>query len=159
MSLTKLPIKFICTLLSFLYLTLPIPMGSIFSFDPMVLLFLSLCFANPKYPPSLFFGWSIGLLQDVLLGSPFGSHAFSLSITAYMCLILLRRMQFFVLWQQVICVGCLTLINQLLIALIEGGQGHFISLFAYFSCAIMNMALWVLIGYGFVRQKTYSDVL
>ncbi len=159
MSLSIVATKSFCILLAFIYLMLPVPPSSVFSFDIMVLLFLSFCFASPKRPPTLFFAWSIGLAQDILLKSQLGEHAFSLCVTAFMCLSLLRRMQFFVLWQQVICVGCLTLINQLLIALIEGGQGHFIPLFGYFSSAIMNMAFWVFIGYGFVHQKHYNAVL
>lgn len=152
-------LKFTFVLLAFVYSMLPIQAGSIFCFDAMVLLFLSFCFISPKNPPSLFFAWFVGLLQDILLGSQLGEHAFALSVTAFMCLVLLKRMQFFVLWQQVICLGCLTLIHQLLIALFEGGAGHFVPLIFYFSSAVMNMALWVLIGYGFARQKQYSAVI
>ncbi len=142
--------------IAFIYTALPIPEASIFSFDAMVLLFLVGCFLNSKSPPTLFFAWCLGLMQDVFLGSALGEHAFALTLTAYMILALLRRMQFFALWQQVMCVGCLTLVNQLLIAVIEGAQGHFLSMFVFVSPVIMNMALWVMIGYAFFRHKSIT---
>jgi rod shape-determining protein MreD len=140
-------------LFSLIYTVLPLPEGSVFSIDVMILLFTTWCFLSPKTVPTLFLAWCLGLLQDVLLGSVLGEHAFALTITMYMLLNLLRRLKFYALWQQVLCVGCLTLINQLLIAIIEASQNNFASIFIVLSPAIMNMALWLVIGYAIFRHQ------
>lgn len=141
---------------SLIYTVLPLPDGSVFSIDFMLLLFVCWCFLNPKSPPTLWFAWSLGLAQDLLLGSVLGEHAFALVVSAYMALVLLQRMRFFALWQQVCCIGCLSLVNQLLIALCEGGRGHFASLFIVISPAVMSMTLWLIIAFIIFR---YQDSL
>ena len=149
--------SFIFSLLAILFGTiyslLPLADGSVFSFDPWVLVFVVRSFLNVRNPPSLVFAWALGLIQDLLFASLLGEHAFALTITAYMSLTLFSRMRFFALWQQVICVGGLTLVNQLLIAVIEGVQGHFTTLIVMVAPAIMNMALWLLIGTWVFKVK------
>ena len=140
-------------LIALIYATLPIATASLFSIDPMVLLFICWCFFNPSSPPPLLVAWSLGLVQDLLMGSVFGVHAFSLSITVYMILKLFHRMQFFALWQQVLCVGCLTLVNQLMLALFAGFQGHFANIFIVISPAVMTMSIWLILGYAIVHTQ------
>jgi rod shape-determining protein MreD len=144
-------------LLSFLfaliYTVLPIPSTSLLSIDVMVLLILCWCFINPNAPPSLALIWCVGLLQDLLTNAMLGIHALALVITGYTIFKLYQRMRFFALWQQVLCVGCLVLIHQLVIALFEAGQGHFASPFIVISPTVMSMALWLAIGTFIFRQQ------
>lgn len=153
MALPRGVYAFLGLIFVFTYSVLPLPEASVFSFDMMVLFFLVAAFLNRKEPPLLFYAWILGLVQDSLLGSLLGEHAFSLTVTAYMILKLLNRMIFFSLWQQVLCVGGLTLINQLLIGVIEGLQGNFSSIYTVISPAIMNMALWLFIGLFVFRDQ------
>lgn len=145
-------------LFALIYSCLPIAPGSIFSIDAMVLLILCWCFIEPKSPPSLTMVWIVGLLQDILSGTMLGEHALALVVTCYIILKLYRRMRFFALWQQVLCIGCLALINHLLIALLEASQGRFASVFIVIAPAVMSMALWLLIGSIIFRKHDLSSV-
>lgn len=136
---------FLSVFFALAYSVLPVPEGSVLSIDMVVLLLLVWSFITPKHPPSIFFAWCLGLLQDLLLGSMLGEHALSLSLTVFMLLKLLQRMRFFALWQQVFCVGGLSLINQLIIALFQGASGHFASVFVVIAPAIMGMFCWIII--------------
>jgi len=140
-------------LFALIYTALPLPGASIFSLDIMVLLLTTWFFLSEQTPPTLLMAWCLGLLQDLLLGSILGEHALALTVTMYMLLKLIRRLKFYALWQQVFCIGCLTLINQLLIALFEACQGNFASIYIILSPAIMNMALWLIIGYAIFRHQ------
>ena len=140
-------------LMSLIYSVLPFNDSSIFSIDIFVLLFVAGCFLYSKTPPNLWCAWFLGMIQDLLFGSVLGEHAIALLITVYMMLLLQQRMQFFVLWQQIMCVGCLTLINQLIIALFEAAQGNFASIYIVLTPTIMNMALWLCIGSSFIKYR------
>ena len=69
---------------SLIFTVLPLPDGSIFSIDILVLLLISLSFHYYKDPPGLWLAWFLGLLQDVFLGALLGEHALALAVTHFM---------------------------------------------------------------------------
>ncbi len=60
--------------------------------------------------------WVVGLLLDILEGTPPGQHAFALSVVAYLLLVLYQRLRMYIAWQQAgivfVLVGIDALINQ-----------------------------------------------
>lgn len=58
--------------------------------------------------------WLVGLLLDVLEGSPLGGNAFALAVVAYIALILYQRLRMYGALQQIALVFVLIGVNQLI---------------------------------------------
>ena len=65
----------------------------------------------------------MGLLLDIIRGSVLGLNALSLTIIAYLVLLLYKRLRMFPLWQQSMLVMVLVGINQLLFFWMQGITG------------------------------------
>lgn len=137
---------------SLIYSAIPLPVGSVVSIDAMVLFFITWAYFFPDERPLLWLAWLLGLLLDVLLGSSLGEHSVALVITVYMVYKMVRSMPFFAIWQQVFCVGCLTLVNQLVLALLEAMQGYYVSVLVVISPVIMNMFWWLVISLFLLKR-------
>ncbi len=57
--------------------------------------------------------WSVGLLQDVLLGSLLGQHALALVVIVFVASSLYQRLRMFSVWQQALIVFAMLGLNQL----------------------------------------------
>ena len=71
----------------------------------------------------IFTGLILGVTLDVLEGATLGQNAFSLSVLAFLTLILYQRMRVTNLWQQAAMIFLLVGINQLICQWIQNLQG------------------------------------
>jgi len=84
----------------------------------------------------------LGILQDVLSDTLLGQHALTLSLTAYIGVILHTRIRTFPLWQQSIAMGLLVALNQILHVWIHGMLGHPPTNWTFFYPALTSVVLW-----------------
>ncbi len=87
-------------------------------------------------------GWFLGLIVDVLTGSPLGQHPLSLSLIAFLCVKLHLRIRVFPLWQQSLTVLTLLALEQLLSLWIRGATGYPTPPLLYWAPALVSMLLW-----------------
>ena len=87
-------------------------------------------------------GWLLGLLQDVLFGSLFGSHAIAKALIAFITLKLHLQLRMFPRWQQAVTVLVLLVLNQLLVLWIRGLAGNAPETFIYWTPSIVGMLVW-----------------
>lgn len=68
----------------------------------------------------IFSGWFVGLFVDVLDGVLFGINAFSLSIVAYLTLMIYHRLRLYPKWKQAANVAVLVGIHRLIVMNLSG---------------------------------------
>lgn len=144
-------------LLALVYSISPISHIPFLSFDAMIILYLYWVMHDQE---TVWLGsaWGVGMLKDVLVGSLLGEHALALTLVVYLMLKLVKRMQFFSFWQQALGVGALVLVNQLMIALIEGLQGHFAPMTLLIYPPLFSAVCWLIGLYLFSKDDTlYSS--
>lgn len=86
--------------------------------------------------------FSMGLLLDVIRGSVLGLNALSLTIIAYLILLLYKRIRMFPLWQQSLIVIVLVGINQLLFFWMQGITGTTSGGFHFLIPALISGMFW-----------------
>jgi rod shape-determining protein MreD len=86
--------------------------------------------------------FSVGLLQDVLEGAMLGHHALSLSVVAYLCLVLYQRLRLFNLWQQAAVIFVIVGINQLVGLWIQNISGLATQGALFLMPVVMSALLW-----------------
>ncbi|WP_342450103.1 rod shape-determining protein MreD [Thiorhodococcus minor] len=131
------------TLVLAMYLTiLPIP-GWPFDYQPpwVVLALLFWCFAAPSRVGVLV-GFCVGLMVDVLTGALLGQHALSLSVTAYLAIMLRARIRIFPLWQQTFFVWLILLVERLLTLWAIGATGQPMPPLTYWTPSLIGLFLW-----------------
>lgn len=131
------------TLLLAMYLTiLPMPAWPL-DYRPqwVVLTLLFWCFAMPRRV-GVFLAFLVGLMLDVLTGTLLGQHALTLSVTAYLAVILRARIRVFALWQQTFLVGLILLAERLLTLWILGATGQPLPPLTYWISPLIGLALW-----------------
>lgn len=87
-------------------------------------------------------GWLLGLLLDVLLGSPLGLHALALSLAAYVLASNFQRLRTMGLLQQSLLIGCLCALTALLQLACEwliNGEKFTLD---YLQSALVSTLLW-----------------
>lgn len=94
-------------------------------------------------------GWLLGLLLDVLTGTLLGQNALCLSIVAYLATRLHRRMPLFSIWQQILTVWVLLLIDRLLFLWVLGAIGYPPSSLTYWLSPVSGMLLWPVVAMTF----------
>ncbi len=116
-------------------------------FAPPVVLLVTLYwifFAPPAY--GLGFAFLIGLLLDFMRGAPAGQYALAFCVTAYLAQLAEHRVRHFVLLQQALLAGLLTLVFQLIVVAVglalEGDSLRF----AEFHSAWSAILLWPLLA-------------
>ena len=87
---------------------------------------LSVIFFSIMTPASfgVFSAFIIGLLADVLQGNIFGGYAMALSLIAYLSYRFHLQIRVFPMWQMMLSILLLLLLNELLALWIEGIQGQ-----------------------------------
>lgn len=101
-------------------------------------------------PPGcgLGFAFAVGLLVDLLRGAPAGQHALAFCVTAYLAQLLEYRVRHFMLFQQALMAGVLTLACQLVVVavgLVVEGDGLRLAQFNAAWSAVLVWPLLVLI--------------
>jgi rod shape-determining protein MreD len=87
-------------------------------------------------------GWSVGLIQDVLVGTLLGQQALSLAITAYFILQIHRRLRIYPIYQQMAIIFLVILISELPHLWVRGLQGHPPRDFEFIYPALTSLLLW-----------------
>ncbi|MGQ9659573.1 MAG: rod shape-determining protein MreD [Thermochromatium sp.] len=112
----------------------------------VVLVTLFWCFAMPRRV-GVFTAFMIGLMLDVLTGTLLGQHALSLSVTAYLALVLRPRIRIFPQWQQAFFVALILLTERMLTLWIIGATGQPMPTLTYWVSALVGLAFWPLMAW------------
>lgn len=86
--------------------------------------------------------WVLGLLLDGLEGAYLGQNALSLSVLAYITLVLHQRIRVFAVWQQAFVVFVLIGIQQLLCNWTQSLQGGMAQNLMFLVPALISALLW-----------------
>lgn len=92
------------------------------------------------------FGWTVGLVQDIVEGSVLGQHAFALAILAYLALILYQRLRMFTPVQQAWVIFVFTALNQLLCHWVQTLVGTVPFNLLFMVPAVISALLWPLVS-------------
>jgi rod shape-determining protein MreD len=90
--------------------------------------------------------WLVGLIQDILEGSPLGQHAFALAVVAYLGLILYQRLRMFNPAQQASVIFVLIGINQLLCHWVQTIGGTVSPNLLFLLPALVSALMWPLLS-------------
>ena len=107
----------------------------------MALMLIYWSMALPKQV-GLWFAFFSGIVLDTSLGTLLGQHTLALVIVVYFNLLFYQRIRVLALAQQAIYVFALLLINQVVIAWVEGIMGRPTPLLAYFGAPLIGMLIW-----------------
>lgn len=88
------------------------------------------------------FAFLLGLLQDLLVGTLLGEHAFRLAIIAFIVLRFRSRIRFFPMWQQALAVGALLLNDRVVVLILRAIAGEFAIDWRYWLAPLIGAALW-----------------
>ena len=105
----------------------------------LVLIYWSM--ALPKRV-GLWFAFFCGILLDTSLGTLLGQHTLALVVIIFFNLNFYQRIRVLALGQQAIYVFFLLLINQVVVAWVEGILGRPTPLLAYFGAPFIGMLIW-----------------
>ncbi len=109
------------------------------NFVALVLIYWSM--ALPKRV-GLWFAFFTGILLDTSQGTLFGQHTLALVIVVFINMNFYQRIRVLDLPQQAIYVFVLLLINQVVVAWIEGIMGRPTPLLAFFGAPFIGMLIW-----------------
>jgi rod shape-determining protein MreD len=90
----------------------------------------------------LWFAFFSGIVLDTSLGTILGQHTLALVVVIYFNLNFYQRIRVLALAQQAIYVFALLLINQVVVAWVEGIMGRPTPLMAYFGAPLVGMIIW-----------------
>jgi rod shape-determining protein MreD len=121
---------------------LPMPAG-LEDFNPQWVT-LTIIFWSLTLPErvGVFWGFSTGLVFDVLTGALLGQQALSLALVAYVVIKLHARVQIFPLWQQSFFVWVLLLAERLLTLWVLGATGQPMPSLSYWMPTLIGLLLW-----------------
>jgi rod shape-determining protein MreD len=105
----------------------------------LVLIYWSMALPGRVGPWFAFFS---GIVLDTSLGTILGQHTLALVVVVYFNLNFYQRIRVLALAQQAIYVFALLLINQVVVAWVEGIMGRPTPLIAYFSAPLVGMIIW-----------------
>jgi len=86
--------------------------------------------------------WVLGILQDVVEGTPLGLHALGLVVIAYICLLSYQRLRNFETWQQAFWVFVLVGIHQLFGNWVHSLSGNDAPVFLFLLPAFSSALCW-----------------
>ncbi len=105
----------------------------------LVLIYWSM--ALPKHV-GLWFAFFTGIILDVSQGTLLGQHTLALVVVVFINLNFYQRIRVLALVQQSIYVFALLLIDQVLVAWVEGIMGRPTPLLAFFGAPFIGMLIW-----------------
>ncbi|RTZ58303.1 MAG: rod shape-determining protein MreD [Gammaproteobacteria bacterium] len=103
-------------------------------------------------------GFASGLILDVMLGSPMGQHALAKSTIAYLASRFHKRISMFPLIQQMIVVGVLVFLDQLISSVIRGMLDNYAINWKYFLGVFVAMLFWPWLFYLFAHLRRRSNI-
>jgi rod shape-determining protein MreD len=90
----------------------------------------------------LWFAFFSGIVLDTALGTILGQHTLALVVVVFLNLNFYQRIRVLALAQQAVYVFALLLINQVVVAWVEGIMGRPTPLMAYFGAPLVGMVIW-----------------
>ena len=90
----------------------------------------------------LWFAFFSGIILDTSMGTLLGQHTLALVIIIFINMNFYQRIRVLALAQQALFVFVLLLINQVIVAWIEGALGRSTPLLAFFSGPLIGMLIW-----------------
>lgn len=102
---------------------------------------------------SLLWVFLAGCWLDVLEGVVLGQHALALVLVAYLALLVHKRMQHYVSWQQLLVVMAIIAVHQLLDNWIHSFQGGAAANLDFLMPAFISALLWPLVREGLDRLR------
>ena len=127
---------------------LPLPLWAHIFWPQWVLLTLIAWLMVSPQSLSMPLVFLLGLFMDLLLGTPFGLHALSFTVCAYITVRIHRQIQHFPLWQQALLIGFCLLLGALIVFI---GLSLFSDAPSAFNLltALTGMLLWPWIAHIF----------
>lgn len=107
---------------------------------------------------SLTLVWCLGLIQDLIEGTPLGQHALGLVIVTYIGIQSYRRVRNYALWQQCGWVFVLVGISQLTSNWVYSMAGGTVSGVYFLYPAITSALLWPLCHFGFESLRHHYRI-
>ncbi|GGO82819.1 rod shape-determining protein MreD [Marinobacterium nitratireducens] len=106
---------------------------------PMILIYWVLALPHRV---GLGMAWMFGLALDLLKGSPLGLNALSLTLIAFLTLLIHQRLRMFPLWKQALMVMVLVGINQLTFHWMQAIAGNARDSFMFMLPSLVSALLW-----------------
>ena len=101
--------------------------------------------------------WFAGLLADTLTGRSLGQHALAYCLVAYCCLRFHKRLRFYSLVQQTLCIGLFLLLSQLIVAWTQELPGRPLTVSLYLLPALSGALFWPLLTSLMHRLRSASE--
>jgi rod shape-determining protein MreD len=128
--------------IALILMILPLPdWAQIYRPNWMALVLIYWSMALPRRV-GLWFAFFSGIVLDTSLGTILGQHTLALVVVVYFNLNFYQRIRVLALAQQAIYVFALLLINQVVVAWVEGIMGRPTPLLAYFGAPLVGMVIW-----------------
>ena len=89
--------------------------------------------------------WCVGILQDVLQVTVLGAHGLAFALIVYLTVQLYQRLRLVPIWQQMITVFILLLINRMLLLWIRGVMGDGDVGWQFWAPAVTSTLIWPLV--------------
>jgi len=102
--------------------------------------------------------WCVGVSSDVLTGRMLGQHALAYSVVAFVCVKLHTRLRAYPLYQQVLPVFLLLLVNQLLIFWTQNIKGAHSTELIHWSPSLAGALVWPAIFTTLRRVRRYYNI-
>jgi len=138
----KYTVIYLSLLVALILMILPLP-DSVQIYRPnwvaLALIYWSM--ALPKRV-GLWFAFFTGIILDTSQGTLLGQHTLGLLVIIFLNMNFYQRIRVLVLAQQAVYVFLLLLIDQVLVAWVEGILGRPTPLLAYFGAPIVGMLIW-----------------
>lgn len=142
MSQLKYLVIYLSLLVALVLMILPLPdWAQIYRPNWMALVMIYWSMALPKHV-GLWFAFFSGIILDTSLGTLLGQHTLALVLIITINLNFYQRIRVLALAQQAIYVFVLLLINQVVVAWVEGFLGRSTPLLAFFGAPFIGMLIW-----------------
>jgi rod shape-determining protein MreD len=133
---------YLSLLVALVLMILPLPdWAQIYRPNWMALVLIYWSMALPKRV-GLWFAFFSGIILDTSLGTLLGQHTLALVVIVSLNLNFYQRIRVLALIQQAIYVFVLLLVNQVIVAWVEGVLGRATPLLAFFSGPFIGMLIW-----------------
>ena len=138
----KYMVIYLSLLVALILMILPLPDGvQIFRPNWVALALIYWSMALPKRV-GLWFAFFTGIILDTSQGTLLGQHTLALLVIIFLNMNFYQRIRVLALAQQAVYVFVLLLINQVLVAWVEGILGRPTPVLAYFGAPFVGMLIW-----------------
>jgi rod shape-determining protein MreD len=142
MSQLRYLVIYLSLLVALVLMILPLPdWAQIYRPNWMALVLIYWSMALPKRV-GLWFAFFSGIILDTSLGTLLGQHTLALVLIIAINMNFYQRIRVLALAQQAIYVFVLLLINQVIVAWVEGFLGRSTPLLAFFGAPFIGMLIW-----------------